>query len=214
MKTRERILQTSLILFNELGEPNVTTLDIANELDISPGNLYYHFRGKEKLIPELFDRFEEGITSVLKAPIENALSVQDYWFYLYVLFEEIYNNRFIYRDLSDLLQRFDSIRRRFRRILALKVKTARTICETLAERGILEISAEETEQLADGIAMTVTYWLNYQDLRAEQTPANVVMHRGVYRVMSLIGPYFAGAQRAFYEDCRALYQTVIDEASK
>lgn len=58
MKTRDRILECSLLLFNEQGEPNVSTLEIANELGISPGNLYYHFHGKEPLVMALFERFQ------------------------------------------------------------------------------------------------------------------------------------------------------------
>ena len=103
MKTRERILVTSLLLFNEEGEPNVTTVDISNEMEISPGNLYYHFKGKEAIIEALFLRFEAELSEILHAPLEKALSVEDSWFYLYVVFEEIYNFRFFYRDQFECL---------------------------------------------------------------------------------------------------------------
>jgi hypothetical protein len=49
-RTAERILEVTLELFNRFGEPNVSTTLISAELNISPGNLYYHYPAKDELI--------------------------------------------------------------------------------------------------------------------------------------------------------------------
>ena len=53
-KTRDRIVEASLELFNAQGERSVTTNHIAAHLGMSPGNLYYHFRNKQAIIALLF----------------------------------------------------------------------------------------------------------------------------------------------------------------
>ena len=52
---RERILISSIDLFNQSGVVAVTTNHIASHLGISPGNLYFHFRNKEEIVLELFE---------------------------------------------------------------------------------------------------------------------------------------------------------------
>ncbi|WP_421864288.1 TetR/AcrR family transcriptional regulator [Parvibaculum sp.] len=49
-KTKDRILATSLRLFNENGYDAVTTAKISEEVGISEGNLWYHFRTKRDLV--------------------------------------------------------------------------------------------------------------------------------------------------------------------
>src|SRR6476620_11119191 len=104
-RTRERILELSLRLFNDFGEPNITTTVIAEEMNISPGNLYYHFRNKDDIVNSLFAQFESEIGRVLAVPGDRRPTVEDVWLFLHGSFELIWRYRFVYHDLNDLLSR-------------------------------------------------------------------------------------------------------------
>src|SRR2546429_8931361 len=56
MKTKERIVETAIRLFNEQGTGAISTNHIAEALSMSPGNLYYHFRNKEEIIRAILER--------------------------------------------------------------------------------------------------------------------------------------------------------------
>ena len=208
MKTRDRILQTSLELFNLEGEPNVTTVDIANELDISPGNLYYHFKGKEDIIGDLYDRFHNELSDILSAPISQILKPDDAWFYLYIVFEETYKQRYFYRNLNDILHRYPAIEKRFRRLLAQKVTAAQAVARPLIERGVLALDEGQLGRLSEAVAMQVTFWLTYDLLRNNKAPEQLQIHQGVLQVMSLIAPHLTENYRSFYDDCCKLFDSL------
>lgn len=209
MKTREKILQTSLALFNEEGEAHVTTVDIANEIDISPGNLYYHFKGKEVIIENLYARFDQGFTEILQAPLNKTLKIEDSWFYLYVIFEEMYHYRFIYRNLDDILQRYESINKRFKRLLNLKYQTASSLLKSLRDEKILAVDDVALDVMVNNIVMTLTYWIAYAYLRDGKQPAERLMHKGVFQILSLIAPYLAEGREEYREFCQHFYQEAL-----
>jgi len=216
VKTKDRILQTSLLLFNEEGEPNVTTVDIANEMEISPGNLYYHYRGKEILIEELYDQFDREMIEILTAPIEKTISVQDSWFYLYVVFEQIYQYRFLYFNLADIMHRYDKIQRRFKRLLKLKASTTRSLCHELKRHDILVgVNDSELDVIVNQIVMTLLYWFSFNVIneRPNKKP-ELLMHEGVFQVMSLLAPYLNENKREFFYECKNLYRELIDKTEK
>lgn len=206
MKTRDRIIQVSLELFNREGEPNVTSVDIANELDISPGNLYYHFKGKEELVGELFARFYQQFNVILRAPVQDPLRLEDNWFYLVVVFEHIHAYRFLYRNVSLLLQRYEHIRRPFRRLLHMKQDAARAICVQLRTAGLMEIDDDQITLLARSIALTITYWLNFDNLMGDRSSDDeTVIDDGVLQVLSLVAPHIDALQREFMETARTIH---------
>jgi len=79
-RTAQRIATVSLDLFNRYGEPNVSTTLISSELNISPGNLYYHFPAKDQLVSHLFDNYKTDILKLLEAS-QDVKDVEDAWFF-------------------------------------------------------------------------------------------------------------------------------------
>jgi len=199
MKTKDRILQYSLQLFNEEGEQNVTPVDIANVLEISPGNLYYHFKGKDPIIHQLFVDFEEEFKMVLSAPIDKPLELSDNWVYFYILFEEIADFRFFYRNLQSILERYPDLESRFRRLVKLKIKTMTSIIKTLNDTGFISISEIEASQMAERFALQVTYWPTYQTLLDSEVSTPVSIHRGVFGLISQLTPYVVEGADEFLE---------------
>ena len=196
-RTRERILETSLQLFNDFGEPNVTTTVISDEMNISPGNLYYHFHNKDEILESIFAVFEREIEETLAAPTRRPADVEDIWLFLHLLFETIWKYRFFYRDLNDLLTRNRVLEIHFKQILALKVRTATTLCEGLVMAGAMRASNEELRVLATNMAVIATYWLSFEyacDPRGKLESDRI--GRGVYQVMAMVSPFLLGESKS------------------
>src|SRR6185295_7832493 len=99
--TRDRILNTSLRLFNEEGVAAVSTHRIAAELGMSPGNLHYHFKTKQLVVTWLFRRFEERFAPCIDAAA-TVTALDDLWLSLHLTFEAVSEYRFVYRDIGYL----------------------------------------------------------------------------------------------------------------
>ena len=199
-RTRERILEASLRLFNEFGEPNVTTGLIADDMNISPGNLYYHYRNKDEIINAIFADFEKELGETLGVPTRRALNVDDIWLFLHLCFELISKYRFLYRDLNDLLSRNRLLEVHFKRILEHSRKVALQICDGLVAAGDMRASVAERQAIATNIVVVASYWLSYEYVCNPRKPFDDdSLARGVYQVMALAAPYLVGDSRRLLE---------------
>jgi AcrR family transcriptional regulator len=198
-RTAERILEVTLDLFNRFGEPNVSTTLISAELNISPGNLYYHYPAKDELINALFDRYEAGLDELLNAS-DGVRDVEDAWFFMHTLFELIWRHRFLYRDLNDLLSKNRRLETHFQGVLENKTRAMRTLLDGMSRSGAVQIDSREVVATATSMVVVLTYWLSYEYVRdprraLEPETAQQALLRGAHHVLHLLIPYLETAQR-------------------
>ena len=193
-QTRQRILDASLAMFNAQGEPNVTTNHIADELEISPGNLYYHFRNKDDIIEQLFAVYEQRMDAALSSPSGRLPGLEDVWLQLHLVFECIWDYRFLYRDLVDILSRNRRLRLRFARILKRADEQAHQVMRGLVQAGVMRASADEVDAAATNILVIATFWMNYAAARGDKDE-RASIRDGIVQVMMLIAPFLRDAER-------------------
>ncbi|MEO8058065.1 MAG: TetR/AcrR family transcriptional regulator [Burkholderiales bacterium] len=198
-RTAERILEVTLELFNRFGEPNVSTTLISAELGISPGNLYYHYPAKDELINSLFDRYERSLTELLRAA-DGVENVEDAWLFFHMLFELIWQYRFLYRDLNDLLSKNRRLETHFQFVLKNKGKAVQSVLDGLSRGSTMKIELRDVEPVATSMVVVLTYWLSYEYVRdprraLEPESASAALMRGAFHVLSLLLPYLRPEER-------------------
>ncbi len=199
-RTAERILEVTLALFNRFGEPNVSTTLISAELRISPGNLYYHYPSKDAIINTLFERYEQELKPLLAAA-PSVRHVEDAWFFLHALFELIWQYRFLYRDLSDLLSKNRLIETHFQSVLQDKTLAVRSLLSAMQHAGALDMDRRAAAPTATNMVVVLTYWLSFEYVRdprhaLEPETAQAALLRGAHHVLILLMPYLEMQQRA------------------
>jgi len=198
-RTAERILEVTLELFNRFGEPNVSTTLISAELGISPGNLYYHYPAKDELINSLFDRYEKALNELLNAS-DGVRDVEDAWFFMHTLFELIWQYRFLYRDLNDLLSKNRRLETHFQWVLKNKTRSVRAMLDSMNRSGAIQIDSREMEPTATSMVVVLTYWLSFEYVKdprnaLEPDSAQSALMRGAHHVLNLLVPYLETTQR-------------------
>ncbi|MBO9648099.1 MAG: TetR/AcrR family transcriptional regulator [Variovorax sp.] len=205
LTTRERILQSSLALFNAQGLAAVSTHRIAAELGISPGNLHYHFKAKQLIVERLFRRFEERLEE-LNASTDRVRAIDDLWLTLHLRFEAIDAYRFIYRDMAYLGSEYPALGQRAQALTAGNLLAAKALCETLRATGVIEATAEEAQILALQMVFTTTCWLSFEQL----VPGRDALQQAdpglaAFYTLTLISPYVSSESRAYLDYLRGKY---------
>ena len=190
MSTRDNILDAALTLFNNEGTAAVSTNHIAEQAGISPGNLYYHFRNKEEVIRELFERLFAATDAGFNLPADKTPTLDDLQQYVRVNYKILWGYRFIYRELAALLRSDAELRKNFLAYRKRGFEGFNQLFDAFVLAGVLKAPAnpEVRENLAETIWLITEFWLNSLEIGGK--PVNESqMERGVKLMMQVLEPY-------------------------
>ena len=203
LKTKERILQLSLQLFNERGERSVTTNHIAAELGMSPGNLYYHFRNKNEIIKELMEQYQRETLDMLALPDDRLLDANDKIRYFQVLSSQLWTYRFLHRDVYHLVENNIDFTKMYPRFAGQVMQQAPKIYKAFVDAGLMEMTNSEIEALIINLWIVLTNWTNFLYMSGHITDSNHLEEKWVWQALRqmvfLEGAYLRGESRQTYE---------------
>jgi len=214
MKTRDKIIQASITLFNEQGERNVTTNHIAAHLGISPGNLYYHFRNKEDIILSIYEEYARNllldtipkVTSEVK-PLDTIILYMD------AVFQMMMKFRFFYSNLPVLLDKNPSLREKYVEVQHSIAERVSQLLLSLRRANIIDFDDEELTDMVSILRLINTFWLSFYQTQNIVTEINdSVFYQGVLKILAILRPYTTETALPELIKARDMYQQRYQDA--
>ena len=177
--TKEKIQDAARLLFNQYGYFNVTIRMIAQELNMSSGNLNYHFKTRRELLKKLyvemvvvFDQRVEGIE-------EQNLSLQFVSDSIQTSMERMVDYKFFWTDLDGLLREDEEIKKHFQKAYQKRSMGYQFLFQTLMEEKKMRLPLFEKEYdfLIIRMINFSDSWLNTLTFYDEEKIAEDVSHQ-------------------------------------
>lgn len=190
MKTRDKIVLAALELFNQQGERNVTTNHIAAYMEISPGNLYYHFSNKQEIVREIFASYSVELLERFTPMATHEESLVMLKRYLDSIFTLMWKYRFFYANLPEILQRDEILHERYLLVQEKLRVNLQDIFGAFISLKLLKVRQDEVAPLVTSLHLISSSWLGYQSAMSLKSDiTEQVIHQGVLQLITIVKPH-------------------------
>ncbi|MBP1167475.1 AcrR family transcriptional regulator [Chryseobacterium sp. PvR013] len=202
MKTKDKILSKALELYNDKGYNNITTRHIAAELNISAGNLHYHFRHSEDLIKILFSELTLKMDELLNQMKKTEdKTLDDLYQFTYSTCRIFYSYRFIFINFIDILNQNPDIKASYEGINFSRKEEFQQIFSDLQKSNIFQKDVPHfiIEGLVEQIFIIADNWLTHNRLILKLNQKEAILHYTILQ-MNLFYPILNKEQQKLYEE--------------
>jgi AcrR family transcriptional regulator len=197
MATRDtplRIVERAVELFNQHGVKAVSLNRIAESLEMSAGNLHYHFRTKDDVILAIFERIKSDPSQVSESDgLTPTLAHMRWMFERYSSL--VWRYRFFFRELAALTAEIPLVKQRYFENRRERIVALEHFFETLIDAGVMS-RPEPPVTVSRLVAlswMVSDHWIFYQDAEHDGLDKQLI-DTGFDLVMAVFQPYLRAAR--------------------
>jgi AcrR family transcriptional regulator len=191
--TKNKILKESLNLFNTNGITNTSLRMIAGKLDISLGNLNYHFKKRNDIILYLYSEFSDEIDrKFIEIMIKEKINIDEALFFIKELMGSFFDNRYFFLDFSYIIRAYPTIRKSYKNMLEQREQQFPLLFSYLIQSGVLveEMYRDQYIFLYKRLQIISDFWIPYSVIN-NQKKRKEVINGYLKMVLSEIYPYFS-----------------------
>ena len=168
--TKDKILIAAVSLFNRYGLPNVKLQHIADECNISVGNLAYHFQYKEDLMSTIAENIIAEIAPVVRGDNHFPLLI-DFDNQLSKYYALINQFAFFFLDVIELERSYPNIHQQRVKYINMMVDQIYQWINGNVQKGIFknEIHLNQYAHTAHVIWIIISFWLTQKKVLSTGT---------------------------------------------
>lgn len=189
--TKEKILETSRLLFNEFGYNQVTIRMIALKLNMSSGNLNYHFKKREDILEALYFEmvavFDERVAQLERQKISLSMIKTD----IKTSMQRMVLYQFFWTDLYNLLLQNEAIKTHFQNAYKQRKQAYQLLFKMMIEANLLkkENFQSEYDYLIERMISFSNTWLYASSLYQNNTINDVYIDNQANILLAMLFPY-------------------------
>ena len=200
MTTKDKIIKTAIELFNMQGTKAISTNHIAKEMDISPGNLYYHFRNKNDIIRSISNQFSSEIGSVFQFHLDTISDFSENLTSMFNRFFKIQQSyQFLFLEGVHLTKQDHILWNNYTKLRTVLKKGYYELLSNLVKIKIMKKqSLHIIDDLLDAQWIIMWYWINHTVLD-RKTYDNIQIKKGIKLSFSIIKPQLTSIGKIAFE---------------
>lgn len=198
MKTREKIVQESLALFNENTFELSTTNLIAKKSDVLEGSLWYHFNSKNDLVSAHVDRFLQSFNK--QRVHSEGNDPKDLILGLFSIYEVLWDYRYLMRDSFEHLS--NDSPKLHNQIIDINSEIDSWAKKTIIyarDLGVLVLQDDDIDTVVEISLIIGRHWLDYS-MKKYPSKSNLYLRKkGINLLIKSFYPYLSESSKAIMD---------------